>query len=165
MKRKNVHCILRYHTLLDHTTPLHSENDHRERTTGPSSRPSLLMCVQSKGKKKEKQGQERNVTLHRTMKKLNHGERVVQTFEPRPLSNWAQIQSRNVPVSTIELSATPNDPFSEYQSTTDPPKSSLEPLKPKEATGRIECCIFSRAAEKQCPLTRDAQLNKNDILV
>ena len=39
----------------------------------------------------------------------------------------AQIQSRNVPVSTIELSATPNDPFSECQSTPEPPKSSLEP--------------------------------------
>ena len=81
----------------------------------------------------------------RYLKKLNHGERVVQTFE---LDNtWkdlqiGQIQSRNVPVRTLELSATPNDPFSEYQSTTEPPKSSLEPLKPKEATERDRMLHF-----------------------
>ena len=28
MKRKNVRCILRYHTLLDHTTCFHYENDY-----------------------------------------------------------------------------------------------------------------------------------------
>ena len=61
MKRKNVHCILRYHALLDHTTPPHSENNHRERTTGPSSRLSLLMRVQSKGKKIENREKVRNV--------------------------------------------------------------------------------------------------------
>ena len=39
------------HTLLDHTISPHSESDHRERTTGASSRSSLRMRVQSKGKK------------------------------------------------------------------------------------------------------------------
>ena len=59
---------------------------------------------------------------------------------------------------------TPNDPFSEYQSTPESLQSSLEPLKPKRRQREIECCVF-RLAEKRCPLTRDAQLKKYGTLV
>lgn len=57
-------------------------------------------------------------------------------------------QSRNMPVTyarVTQWSATPDDPFSPYQSTTEPPKSSREPLKPKEATERWNVAFLELA--------------------
>lgn len=124
MKRKNVHCILRYHIhcLITPPPPTLKTTIANVPPVPPLGRPFLCVSNQ-KEKERKRVGKECE-----TPKKLNNGERVVKTFELDHLQTLgAQIQSRNVPVRTLELAATPNDPFSECQSTPEPPKSSLEP--------------------------------------